>query len=124
MIKGLGVDLVEIRRIEGIIKKSGDRFLEKIFTPDEIEYCQNKGASYQHFAARFAAKEAVVKMLGDSSGISWQDIEVFNQNNGAPEIRLTGQAGITAEKYGINSIHISISHEKKMAVAMVIGEGD
>ncbi|MFP4662538.1 MAG: holo-ACP synthase [Halanaerobiales bacterium] len=124
MIKGVGVDLVEISRIEGIIKKSGGRFLSKIFTADEIEYCQAKASYAQHFAVRFAAKEAVIKMLGDTRGISWQEIEVCNQENGTPQVKLTGQAGITAENYGINNIHISLSHEKKMAVAMVIGEGE
>lgn len=124
MIKGLGIDLVNIKRIEKIIDKWGSKFLLKVFTPAEIEYCQSKTLSDQHFAARFAAKEAAVKMLGCVEGIAWQDIEVVKNNNGRPELVFTGQAKVSAEKFGIKNIHITISHEKKMAVAQVIGEGD
>jgi len=124
MIKGLGIDLVDIERIENIINKWGHQFLKKVFTTKEIEYCQSKSASYQHFAVRFAAKEAVVKMLGKTEGISWQDIEVIKADNGRPGLLLLSQARIIAEKRGINNIQITLSHEKKMAVAQVIGEGD
>jgi len=124
MIKGIGIDLVDIERIDNIINKWSHKFLKKVFSNKEIEYCQNKSASSQHFAARFAAKEAVIKMLGNTSRISWQDIEVIKADNGRPELLLFGQARIIAKEKGINNIHITLSHEKKMAVAQVIGEGD
>ncbi len=124
MIKGIGIDLVDIGRIQKIINKWGKHFLEKIYTTKEIEYCLSKSPSSQHFAARFAAKEAVVKMLGNTSKISWQDIEVVKANNGSPKLLLYGYARIIAEKKGINNIHITLSHEKRMAVAQVIGEGE
>ena len=124
MIKGLGIDLVNIKRIEKIINKWGSRFLKRGFTPAEIEYCQSKTQCYQHFAARFAAKEAAVKMLGFTTGIAWQDIEVVKKDNGQPQLIFRGQAEKIAEEIGIRNIHITISHEKKMAVVQVIGEGD
>lgn len=124
MIKGLGIDLVDIKRIEEIINKRGLAFLKKVFTPQEIEYCESKAARYQHYAARFAAKEAVVKMLAEVEGVGWKEIEVLKGDDGKPELSLSGQARIVADKLGIKRIHMSISHEKELAVVQVIGEGD
>ncbi|MEJ6949518.1 holo-ACP synthase [Natronospora cellulosivora (SeqCode)] len=123
MIKGLGVDLVKIKRIEEVHQRKGDVFLEKIFTPIEIKYCKSKSRPYQHYAARFAIKEAVIKMLGKSEGFTWQDIEVENKDNGKPKLNLRANAKKLAEELGIERIHISISHEKELAIAQVIGEG-
>ncbi|NLM97751.1 MAG: holo-ACP synthase [Halanaerobiaceae bacterium] len=124
MIKGLGVDLVDIKRIEELINKRGQAFLEKVFTLREIEYCESKAARYQHYAARFAAKEAVVKMLAGAEGIGWKDIEVLKAGNGKPELVLSGQARKAADRLGIKRLHLSISHEKELAIAQVIGEDD
>lgn len=124
MIKGLGIDLVEIERIKNIVDKWGEHFLNKIFTSAEIEYCQGKSASYQHFAARFAAKEAAVKMLGKTRGVGWKDIEVKRNVSGRPYLLLKNKAKLIADQMGIDKLHITISHERKMTVAQVIGEGD
>lgn len=124
MIIGLGIDLVNIKRIERIINRWDQEFLQKVFTSAEIEYCHSKSNPYQYYAARFAAKEAAVKMLGKVEGISWQDIEVVKDENGKPELVFYGQAEVVADNLGIKSLHITISHEKEMAVAQVIGEGD
>ncbi|MFW6022430.1 MAG: holo-ACP synthase [Halanaerobiaceae bacterium] len=124
MIKGLGIDIVKVSRIKKIIDKWGINFLKKVFTPDEIEYCESKARKQEYYAARFAAKEAAVKMLGIGEGISWQDIEVRKMKSGKPELVLKGKALQTADDIGIKYIHISLSHEREMAIAEIIGEGD
>ena len=124
MIKGIGIDLVSIRRIERVIQRWGLKFVLKVFTLTEIEYCEARERRYQHYAARFAAKEAAVKMLGQARGIGWKDIEVRNDKNGKPGLLLHGKARLLAEEMGIKKIHLAISHEKEMAVAQLIGEGD
>lgn len=86
MIYGIGIDIIEIERIEKSVERFGDKFLNRIFTRKELEYCLSKASKYQHLAARFAAKEAIAKALsfnGDR-GFSWQDIEITNKPNGRP----------------------------------------
>lgn len=124
MIKGTGIDLVSVKRIERVIRRWGLKFILKVFTPAEIEYCESKEARYQHYAARFAAKEAAVKMLGKTAGIGWKDIEVSHDGDGKPVLILHGQARLLAEELGIKMVHIAISHERDMVVVQVIGEGD
>ncbi|NLJ83956.1 MAG: holo-ACP synthase [Halanaerobiaceae bacterium] len=124
MIKGTGIDLVSVKRIERTIQRWGLKFILKVFTPGEIEYCEGKEARYQHYAARFAAKEAAVKMLGKTTGIGWKDIEVSHDRDGRPVLLLHGRARLQAERLGIRRVHIAISHEREMAVVQVIGEGD
>jgi holo-[acyl-carrier protein] synthase len=87
MVLGLGIDIIEINRIEQSITKFGEKFLTKVFTKKEIEYCNPKPNKYQHYAARFAAKEAIAKALSYSGeeGFSWQDIEIYNEKNGLPK---------------------------------------
>jgi len=93
MIIGIGIDIIEISRIKKSIEKFGNHFLEKIFTPGEIEYCESKASKYQHYAARFSAKEAVSKAMstGWNNEFSWQNIEVFNEPSGMPFIKLNGK---------------------------------
>ncbi|MFW5985112.1 MAG: holo-ACP synthase [Halanaerobiaceae bacterium] len=124
MIKGMGVDLVEVSRIKRIMEKWEDKFLQRIFTVSEIKYCRKSRGTARKFAARFAAKEAVLKMLGTGlrQGITWQDIEVQNDQLGKPEINLSGQAEKIMHQKHINRIHVSLSHENKFAIAQVIGE--
>ncbi|MFW6006588.1 MAG: holo-ACP synthase [Halanaerobiales bacterium] len=123
MIAGTGIDLVKINRIKKMIGKWGNRFLNKIFSVNEINYCQKHKKQYSHFAARFAAKEAVVKMLGTGmQKIRWKDIEIINNSRGKPGVNLSGKAAEIAEKNNITSIHISITHEKEYAAVQVIGE--
>jgi len=124
MIVGLGVDIVNINRIEFVIKKWGKKFLQRIFTSREINYCQQHSNSFQHFAARFAAKEAIFKVFGTGwRNISWQEVEIINNSMGKPEVKLIGNAKLIAEKMIIQNIHISLSHEKTYAIAQAIAEG-
>ena len=115
-----GTDIIEIERIKESIESLQDKFLNKIYTKNEIKYCENKKAQkYQHYAARFAAKEAVYKAISeyidDKYSISWTDYEVINDDTGKPKINLIG------ENYkNIESIDISISHCKEYAVANVV----
>ena len=92
MVLGVGIDIIEIERIIKSVERYGDRFLHKIYTSNELEYCLSKFNKYQHLAARFSAKEAVYKAVASSweKGISWQDIEVYNDPYGKPEIKPLG----------------------------------
>ena len=115
-----GIDIIEINRIKESIESLGENFKNKIYTEKEIKYCESKkNAKYQHYAARFAAKEAVYKAISehfsDENYISWKDYEIINDKTGKPKINLIG------EKYkDIESIDVSISHCKEYAIANVI----
>lgn len=116
-----GIDIIEINRIKESIDSLGESFKERIYTKKEIEYCENrKNAKYQHYAGRFAAKEAIFKavseLLDDKFEISWKDAEVLDDENGKPRITFTSKK--LEEK--IESIDISISHCKEYAVANVV----
>ena len=125
MIVGTGIDMVEISRIEASIARFGDRFLERIFTPGEIAYCQRKRASAESFAARFAAKEAGAKALGTGiqHGITWLEIEVAREPGQRPTLRLHGRAAAWAAKLGVRRCWLAISHTGSLAVATVSMEG-
>lgn len=124
MIKGTGIDIVRVDRIKDIITRWHNKFLEKVFTEEEREYCDDKPCPAQHYAARFAAKEAAFKMLGSGMrDVSWHDINIKKDQLGKPLVELTGNAAQKADKMGIKKIHISLSHEKEYAVAQLIGEG-
>ena len=122
MIIGTGVDIVEISRIKNAAKKWKKSFLEKIFTEKELEYSNEKTSSYQHLAARFAAKEAVVKALGSglTSRMEWKDIEVWNEASGKPNVRLGGEVKRISKDMGVKDIIISMSHTRTYAIANVI----
>lgn len=113
-----GIDIIEISRVKDSIEDTNGKFLERVYTKKEIEHCEAKNnAKYQHYAARFAAKEAFFKAISQSFGkyeISWKDIEVTNDENGRPQIRL-----LNKEIPNIQSIDISLSHCKEYAVANV-----
>ncbi|RAK07765.1 holo-[acyl-carrier-protein] synthase [Halanaerobium saccharolyticum] len=124
MIIGTGIDIVKNSRIERLIEKYGTRFLKKVYLDNEIEYCKSKVNSTPSFAARFAAKEAVLKALGTGMRKnSWHDIEIFNNQLGKPEVRLFKRTAVRAEELGVKNIFLSISHEKKYSVAQIILEG-
>jgi holo-[acyl-carrier protein] synthase len=115
----VGVDIVEIDRIEKLIHRWGKTFLQRVFTPSELKLYNNVSS----LAARFAAKEAVLKALGAcDKGISWQEIEILTEVNGKPLVNLLGKAKLQAETSAISRLNISLSHSKKYAVAFVIGE--
>jgi len=122
MIIGLGTDIVEITRIGQMIERHGELFLQRVYTETEIRYCQQRKESMQHYAGRWAAKEAVMKTLGTgfTRGVGWQDIEVANRRSGQPRIVLTGGAKEFATRRGIDDILITISHCRTYATATAI----
>jgi holo-[acyl-carrier protein] synthase len=118
MIQGVGIDIVEIERIKKVIEKWNNKFLKRIFRDGEIKYCDSNKLKYQHFAARFAAKEALIKALGES--LNWKDIEVIKNEGKTPRIKLQGKAKrIMAEK-GVKEILLSLSHSEEYAIAQVL----
>ena len=125
MILGIGVDLVEVARIEQSIARHEDAFLQRVFTADEIAYCAKMNSPAPHYAARFAAKEAVSKAFGTGIGadIGLLDIEVRRDESGKPSIVLHGGGGDFAKARGVRAIHLSLSHTAAHAVAQVVIEG-
>jgi holo-[acyl-carrier protein] synthase len=119
MIEAIGIDLIEIKRIADAIKRYGDRFTNRVFTPWEIQYCLGKIDPYFSFAGRFAVKEAVFKAIGTgfADGVKWASVEVVNDPSGQPQVRL-GQA--IRNHIGEKKILISLSHTKEHAVAAAV----
>lgn len=124
-VLGIGTDIIECLRIAQMIERHGELFLTRVYTPHEIEYCSARKASTQHYAGRFAAKEAVLKALGTgwTRGIQWRDIEVRNELGGKPSIFLGGGARDLCEKVGICDMLISISHCRTHATAYALAVG-
>ncbi len=122
MIVGLGTDIVEIVRIGRMIERHGELFLNRVYTPEEIRYCQKRRESYQHFAGRWAAKEAVMKTLGTgfAKGVRLRDIEVCALKSGQPTLNIKGGARDQAENLGVDEILITISHCRAYATATAI----
>ena len=123
MIFGTGIDIIEVSRIQKVLERDIG-FKEKIFTQGEIDYCEEKKNKYQHYAARFSAKEAFLKAIGTGwrFGIKFGDIEVYHDEFGKPLIRLYGKADELIRENGISTMHVSLSHLKEMATAVVILE--
>jgi holo-[acyl-carrier protein] synthase len=120
-MQNIGVDIIEINRVEAVITRWGKTFLERVFTPQELK----SFSSTSSLAARFAAKEAVLKAIGAcDKGISWQDIEILAESSGKPLVKLTGKAKLQADASAIEKFNISLSHSRDYAVAFVIGETD
>jgi holo-[acyl-carrier protein] synthase len=120
---GVGVDLVEIDRIERMITERGAHVFERLLTPAERAYCEEMARPAEHVAARLAAKEAVYKALQgtpEARGIGWRDIEVERQEDGRPEIVLTGRAAERARQLGVTRILLSLSHTHRTAIAMAV----
>ncbi len=113
MIRGHGVDIIEISRIEAAVERWGDKFLEHVFVPSEIEYARKYQSPAKHFAARFAAKEAVFKAIGDQPNLGWKDIQISNDSFGRPQVRVKLE-GFKAK------IFLSLSHSKTHAVASAV----
>jgi holo-[acyl-carrier protein] synthase len=124
MILGVGTDLAEVDRIRESIERFGDRFLNRIYTPGERSYALSKANSAERFAARFAAKEAGMKAIGTgwSRGVTWQDFAVVNEASGRPTLRLTGVAREVADRLGVKTLSVSLTHTKEVAFAVVILE--
>lgn len=124
MIVGIGVDLFSVPRVEDDLDKGEQGLRDTIFTPEEIAYCQTKRYPAQHFAARFAAKEAVFKALGASglSGSHWRDVEVRVERNGRSYVLLHGKVKEAADSLRVASVFVSLSHTRDWAVASVVLE--
>jgi holo-[acyl-carrier protein] synthase len=125
MILGTGVDLAEVPRIRAAFERYGRRFIERIYTPAEIAYVERKANRFERYAGRFAAKEAGMKAIGTGwrRGVRWQDFEVANLPSGRPVLRLHGEAAKIAEKLGVKSVQLSITHTSELGMAHVILEG-
>lgn len=121
-IFGIGTDIIECLRIAQMIERHGELFITRVYTPHEIEYCQSRKAATQHYAGRWAAKEAVLKAIGTGwrKGISWRDIEVHNQPGGKPTVLVRGGVRDAIEKLAIAEILLSISHCRSHATAYAI----
>lgn len=121
-IFGLGTDITETDRIAEMVDRHGDAFLDRTYTASEIAYCSSKKNSAQHYAGRWAAKEAVMKSFGTGfvKGIHWVEIEVVSQPSGRPVIQLSGATAQFAKNLGISNVLLSISHCKKYATATAI----
>ena len=124
MIVGTGIDIAEVPRIRQSIERFANRFLQRIYTPGEIRYCDAKANRVERYAARFAAKEAAMKALGTgwSHGVRWRDCEVIRMPGGRPSITFHGRAGEIAARLGVKNASLSLSHTKDQAIAQVILE--
>ena len=137
MILGVGIDMVELKRIEDALGRKGEKFLDRVYTPRERGECQPEADkdregiapelafSVQRLAGKFAAKEAFLKALGTglARGVTWQDVAVLSGAGGAPLVHLRGRAEELARSRGVKSVHVSISHSDTSAVAIVVLEG-
>jgi len=123
-VVGIGIDIVEVERVAEVIARHGERFLSRIFTAAEVAYCRGRKRKNEHFAARWAAKEAAAKALrvGFEGAVSWQEVEVVTGDRGEPVLTLCGGAAQLAEKQGIERLHLTISHIRELAVACVVAE--
>ncbi|HIE64288.1 MAG: holo-ACP synthase [Nitrospira sp.] len=123
-IVGIGIDLVKISRLEEITQRWGDRFLNRVFTPSERDYCLQHKRPHIHFSARFAVKEAALKALGTGlrEGIRWKDVETVNDPNGKPELRMYGKTRRLAEAQKVSKVFTSMTHDHDYAIAQVILE--
>jgi holo-[acyl-carrier protein] synthase len=124
MIVGTGIDIAEVPRIREVIERHGERFLKRIFTEGEIQYCESKANRVERYAARFAAKEAGMKAIGTgwNHGVRWRDIEVARNPGGRPTLLLHGKAAEFAAKLGATNIALSLTHTAEQAFAQVILE--
>ncbi|MCK4850175.1 MAG: holo-ACP synthase [Phycisphaerae bacterium] len=123
---GHGVDVIECPRLAKMLTHHGDRLLQRVFTTHEQAYCQQHKERIQHLAGRFAAKEAVLKALGTGmrGQMKWTDVQIANDDLGKPEIVLSGESALVAERMGVTRVLISIAHTREHAVASAIALGE
>lgn len=119
---GIGIDVVEVSRIKSSLDEFGERFLTRIFTESEQEYCLKQKRPELHFAARFAAKEAIAKAFGTGIGkeVGWLDMEIVRKPSGEPEVKLSGDALKHSESKGIQQVMVSLTHAKHYAAANAV----
>jgi len=123
MIVGIGVDLTPIDRMGKAMSNHPERLEARLFTDGERAYCRKMAEPMQHFAARFAAKEAILKALSVPEGLSWHELEVVSEDGGAPRIVLRGRAAEAAQAAGVRKLHLSLTHAGGQAMAFVVAEG-
>ena len=126
MIVGTGIDIAEVPRVAASIERFGRRFLERVFTPEEIRYCESKANKTERYAGRFAAKEAAMKASGTgwSRGVTWQDAEVQRVPGQRPTMAFHGKAAEFFRQLGASRAHLSITHTQESAMAQVILESE
>lgn len=122
MIYGIGIDIVKIERMKKTVEKWGDKFLEKIFTKNEISYCYEKKEPYLSLSVRFAAKEALIKAIGSEIPVSLTEVEVINYGSGRPYIKTNGKLNEFFKEKSIICTHLSLSHEHEYGIACVVLE--
>lgn len=124
MIVGTGIDIIEVPRVAAAIERFGRRFVQRLFTPAEIRYCESKANKAERYAARFAAKEAGLKAIGTGwkGGIAWTEVEVRREPGGRPTLAFSGKAAEFAARLGVKRASLSLSHTKDQAIASVILE--
>lgn len=123
MVLGTGIDIVKVDRIRQSVERTGERFLERVFTHDELAYCNQRKDPYPSLAVRFAAKEACVKAINTEGFVAIADVEVVNASNGKPSLNVQGKLEDAFREMGVKKAHLSLSHEKDYAVAIVVLEG-
>lgn len=125
MIVGMGIDIAEVPRIQAVIESQRERFLRRVYTQEEVAYCEQFKNKYERYAGRFAVKEAAMKALGTgwSRGVRWVDVEVVRARGGKPTLALKGEAKNIADRLGVKNIAVSITHTEAQAIAQVIFEG-
>jgi len=126
VIAGIGVDLVHVPRIRQAIERWQERFLERVFTAEEIAYARRRRDPAEHLAARFAAKEAALKALGTglSMGVRWREVEVRRARGEPPRLALSGRTAALGAARGVRVLHVSLTHDGEYALAQVLAEGD
>jgi holo-[acyl-carrier protein] synthase len=123
MIVGIGVDIVEISRLERALAQHGERFRDRVFTPREIAYCEIVMRNAERYATRFAAKEAARKAIGAATpvaALAWHDVEIITSTEGAPQLEFHGHAAELLKQLKVTRAHVTLSHERQHAVAFVV----
>jgi holo-[acyl-carrier protein] synthase len=125
VIVGVGVDLVHVPRVRRLLERWQERFLERVFTPDEVAYARGRHDPAEHLAARFAAKEATLKALGTglSMGVRWREMEVRRARGERPRMALSGRTAEIGAARGVGALHVSLTHDGEYAMAQVLAEG-
>lgn len=117
---GIGTDIIEVDRVRGVLERQGERFLNRVFTAEERAYCEGKAHPHKHYAARFAAKEAVAKCFSTGIGaeLGWKSVSVFHGERHQPLVRLDAQGEALLKAVGATDVHLSLSHTETMALAV------
>ena len=125
MVVGIGVDIIEVVRLEGAISRHGARFINRIYSTREVAYCDQSGRKAERYATRFAAKEAARKAIGAATPVTaldWHDVEIISSTEGAPQLEFHGRAAELIKRLGVTRAHVSLSHTAELAIAYVVLE--